>query len=346
MVQYHQMIEIGQIIVGVRKSKGIGQNALAKRAGMTPAQLCQFEKGRVSPTLRTLERIAAALDMTVVELLGGAGGMSTAEKPETREALPDDYVALRACEPDAAKALKAILPEEEKLSAIEGERGITSACGLALNYAQAKLDGAGEVLAEEVRVALGAGTLPFGDLASCLEYRGVRIYKAKLTGSTPSVSFWNRSRDSLSIVLNVSNTPERDVYRLAYEVGSACLFVSSGFVPLEDSLQEHRFLADFTAAFLMPAVSVRQYVAETGIGREGWSLRALCNLKFRFGVSAEAFALRLEELGFIAPALRIKLRDALRRRYKSRPGDMEPPPHLRPLDISSRKDILKERRKP
>lgn len=343
MVQYHQMIEIGQIIVGVRKSKGIGQNALAKRAGMTPAQLCQFEKGRVSPTLRTLERIAAAFDMTVVELLGGVGEKVAKENPKPSETLPDDYVALRGCEPDAAKALKAILPEEEKLAAIELERGISSACGLALNYAQAKLDGAGEVLAEEVRVALGAGTLPFGDLASCLEYRGVRIFKVRFAGSTPSVSFWNRSRDSLSIVLNVSNTPERDIYRLAYEVGSACLFVSSGFVPLEDSLREHRFLADFTAAFLMPAVSVRQYVAETGIGREGWSLRALCNLKFRFGVSAEAFALRLEELGFIAPALRIKLRDALRRRYKSRPGDMEPPPHLRPLDISSRKEILREK---
>ena len=337
------MIEIGSVIVGLRKARGMGQNVLAKRAGMTPAQLCQFEKGRVSPTLRTLERIAAAFDMSVVELLGGAVGNDAKEISEPRETLPGDYVALRACEPDAAKALKTILPEEEKLAAIESERGRSSACGLALNYAQAKLDGAGEVLAEEVRVALGAGTLPFGDLASCLEYRGVRIYKAKLTGSTPSVSFWNKLRGSLSIVLNNANTPERDVYRLAYEVGSACLFVSSGFVRLEESLREHRFLADFSAAFLMPAVSVRQYVAETGIARDGWSLRALCNLKFRFGVSAEAFALRLEELGFIAPALRVKLRDALRRRYRSRPGDMEPSPHLRPLDLSSRKDILREK---
>ena len=149
MVQYLQMIEIGQIIVGVRKSKGIGQNALAKRAGMTPAQLCQFEKGRVSPTLRTLERIAAAFDMTVVELLGGASEKVEKGGAERRETLPDDYVALRVCEPDAAKALKAILPEEKKLAAIEFERGISSACGLALNYAQAKLDGAGEVLAEK-----------------------------------------------------------------------------------------------------------------------------------------------------------------------------------------------------
>ena len=67
------MIEIGSIILDARKSRGMGQNTLAKRAGMTPAQLCQFEKGRVSPTLRTLERIAAALDMTVVEFLSGSG---------------------------------------------------------------------------------------------------------------------------------------------------------------------------------------------------------------------------------------------------------------------------------
>ena len=77
---------------------------MAKDAGMTPAQLCQIERERVSPTLKTLERIATALGMTVVELLGGKGAESDKEKTVPRMTLPDDYITLRVREPDAAKA--------------------------------------------------------------------------------------------------------------------------------------------------------------------------------------------------------------------------------------------------
>lgn len=309
---------------------------------MTPAQLCQIERERVSPTLKTLERIATALDMTVVELLGGKGAESDKEKTVPRVTLSDDYMTLRAWEPDATKALTAILPREKKIDAAEDVRGISSACNIALNYAQAKLDGAGTVLAEEVRAALGAGTVPFCDLPSCLEFKGVRIYKVRLPKTTQSVSFWNKSRNSLAIALNEWNTSERDLYRLAYEVGSACLFVSSGSSAFDETIWAHRFLTDFTKAFLMPAVMVRQYVAETGIERSSWTFSTLCKLKVRFGVSAESFALRLEELGLIAPTLRLKLRKTLRMYYKEHPRRMEPPPNLSPLTLGSRNSILLE----
>ena len=309
---------------------------------MTPAQLCQIERERVSPTLKTLERIATALGMTVVELLGGKGAESDKEKTVPRMTLPDDYITLRVREPDAAKALAAILSREKEIDAVEDMRGIPSACNIVLNYSRAKLDGAGAVLAEEVRVALGAGTVPFCDLPSCLEFRGVRIYKIRLPKVTKSVSFWNRSRESLIIVLNEANTAERDLYRLSYEIGSACLFVSSGNSAFDENIWEHRFLTDFAKAFLMPAVMVRQYVAETGIDRSDWTLSALCKLKVRFGVSAESFALRLEELGLIAPTIRLKLRDMLHKYYKKNSRCMEPSPNLSPLTLGTRNSILLE----
>ena len=62
----------------------------------------------------------------------------------------------------------------------------------------------------------------------------------------------------------------------------------------------------------------------------------LCRMKALFGVSAEAFALRLEELGLVAPALRVELREALRTCYKAHPDAMEPPPNLPELNIGGR----------
>ena len=76
----------------------------------------------------------------------------------------------------------------------------------------------------------------------------------------------------------------------------------------------------------MPPLTVRQVVAATGIGPEDWTFSKLVALKGYFGVSAESFALRLEELGLIAPVLRLKLREQLRAYYRANPNAMEPIP--------------------
>ena len=328
------MIDVGAIISSFRKTKHWTQNELAKRAGMPSTQLCLIEKGRVSPTVRTLERIAYALESDVVTLLGGNNGVES--RPANAlpvQTLPGDYVSLRANEPDAAKALKAILADEEERNEFESLHGISSACHLSLNHAQTRLEGSGAAVASEVRTALGIGTAPFGNLVELLELNGARLYKVKLPQRTSSVALWNKKRNSLSIVLNKVNTPERDMYSIASEIARACLFVSANFAPLQDTHTEHRFQRDFAAAFLMPDITVRQMVAHTGIAQNDWTLQAICRLKIKFGVSAEAFALRLETLGLIAPGLRLELRELLRERYITHPSDMEPAPNLPPLNI-------------
>ena len=67
-------------------------------------------------------------------------------------------------------------------------------------------------------------------------------------------------------------------------------------------------------------------------------MQSIVYVKERFGVSAEAFALRLESLGLIAPSLRQKLRDALRAGYAAHPRSMEP----HPPKNQTRLDILEE----
>lgn len=52
-----------------RRRHGLSQDALARRAGMPRPRLSSLENGRSDPTLRTLRRLATALDLSVGELV-------------------------------------------------------------------------------------------------------------------------------------------------------------------------------------------------------------------------------------------------------------------------------------
>ena len=320
------MIDIGEKIAAARKNKGLKQFELAKRAEIAPAQLCKVENGRVNPSFNMVERIAAALDSTIPQLLYGekrkcARKIDEEDAAESESVSKSVYIPIRAHEPDAAKAIKALTADAEGV-----EQTVAPDCTLVWNKAHVQFEGAGAALAEELRNDLGLGTAPVGDLASSLRYRGVVIVEAKLPKAVGSVALWDKSRKAPTILLNGSVTQERRLYRLVYELGSAALYASLG-VRLDESLEQHRFLTDFTASFLMPGLTVRTCVAAIGVSPSDWTLEKALPLKAYFGVSTESFILRLEELGLIAPKLRLALRDKLRAYYKKHPDAMEPQPN-------------------
>jgi transcriptional regulator with XRE-family HTH domain len=72
----------------LRREKGLSQVKLAVMADMDPATLNRLEQGKGNPNLRTLERVAEALGVEVVDLLGKASGRSSLE-PTLNDALAD-----------------------------------------------------------------------------------------------------------------------------------------------------------------------------------------------------------------------------------------------------------------
>ena len=60
---------VGAAVRSWRKAKGLLQKQLAAEAGMEVAQLWALESDRNSPSMRTLARIAFALDISLAELL-------------------------------------------------------------------------------------------------------------------------------------------------------------------------------------------------------------------------------------------------------------------------------------
>lgn len=332
------------IIRKLRAERNLFQTELAKRAGMSAAQLCKVERGQHELTTSTLRRIADALDVPVSVLLGE--GVSTSDQSVADAASGDKLhdemdeghykLVLSSVDGDVS-ALREIADFEKRLAAAEERLGVAGQSDIRFAYSYSADERAAELLARDVRSSLGMGSQPRVDVAVVLENAGVRIVKVRRPAVFKSVSFYNCARRTFSIALNASNTRERGMYRLAYELGAMVRFVSNGYATIADEGSGHRFLRSFAAAFLMPEEAVRSIAARLGVAPGGWTMPVLVWTKERFGVSVEAFALRLESLGLIAPALRIALRDELHKRYETHPRSKEP----HPPKNQSRLDILK-----
>lgn len=55
--------ELGEEVRRLREATGLTQSELARRIGSTQPAVARLEAGGVAPTIETLERIAAALDL-------------------------------------------------------------------------------------------------------------------------------------------------------------------------------------------------------------------------------------------------------------------------------------------
>jgi transcriptional regulator with XRE-family HTH domain len=59
---------IGEVLRGLRERQGLSLRSLATRAGFSASFLSQLEHGQVSPSITSLDRIAANLGVTLVDL--------------------------------------------------------------------------------------------------------------------------------------------------------------------------------------------------------------------------------------------------------------------------------------
>lgn len=86
------MTTLADRVVTVRAHRALSQRALAKAAGISRSYLCDIEKGRGdNPTTAIVERIAAALAVSPVELLSD---LSDDERSREIRAVAGDLYAL------------------------------------------------------------------------------------------------------------------------------------------------------------------------------------------------------------------------------------------------------------
>lgn len=69
MADKHSETSLGLAIAGIRKRRRMTQRELADRLHIHHSMVTRWEKGQTTPRDETLERIAAALEVTVEELV-------------------------------------------------------------------------------------------------------------------------------------------------------------------------------------------------------------------------------------------------------------------------------------
>ncbi len=62
------MTSLGARIKALRAERGLQQRQLAEKAGLTPSMVSQIEAGRLTPSLPTLGKLAAALGVPIASL--------------------------------------------------------------------------------------------------------------------------------------------------------------------------------------------------------------------------------------------------------------------------------------
>jgi quercetin dioxygenase-like cupin family protein len=89
---------IGLEVKRMRERAGLSLRAFADRAGFSPSFISQLENGQVSPSIASLEKIAAQLNMTVKDFFAASSGHDTpviraAERPTFRSSWSKAQVA-------------------------------------------------------------------------------------------------------------------------------------------------------------------------------------------------------------------------------------------------------------
>lgn len=85
------MITVAEAIRAWRKRRGLSQQALGEKAGTSSNMIGLYERGRSSPTVQQLERIAAAMNLELIQLLAGPDSKGSEVAEPGRE-----YAAPRA----------------------------------------------------------------------------------------------------------------------------------------------------------------------------------------------------------------------------------------------------------
>ena len=320
--------DIGAQVRMWRKARGLLQKELAAKANMNVTQLWALENGRFSPSIRNTERIANALDITLLELLSspdehinspdGADG----EKDRLHAPISEIMPVLKSS--DGIPGIDTHTQERfialiEKAREFESKYSALTPTNLPLSSQVSTSEAGAEQLAYELRAHLDIGSAIIHDIFPLFESHGVRVLDAKLPERPGSISFYDtRSKNfTVFIASQYKNKPWRRDSLLLSEIGRAFLFTRHGHMPYHETKRSRRFAHHFAATFLQPESAVRNAVYSLNVRPEGWTFELLLRMKERFGVSAEAFAIRLKELALITRRKSDEFINQIKRHYES-----------------------------
>lgn len=269
---------IGEAIATARRARGLTQEMLAERLGITQAALSRYENDLREPTHDILDQISTLLGV-VPELLRRADRMQGALAVGA-------HMRRRAtAKPTVWRRLEAQLNlhrlhAQKMFDELDLKTELTIPWLDPFEYPPTT---AARLLRMQWRMPSG----PVRDLAGWMEAAGCLIIDTDFgTTRVDGLSQWVRTHPV--VMLNSTAPTDRRRLTLAHELGHLCLH--SNGVP--DDVESDATL--FAAEFLMPAETIRPQLRNLSLGR-------LHDLKRLWGVSMQALIERAHELGAVTP---------------------------------------------
>lgn len=255
-----------------RRRRGYGKGDLARRAGISPRNLTEYERGHQEPTPETVSALAVALEFPKEFFFG----------PDLDEPTPDGA---------SFRALSRLSARQRDQAFGSGALALVLADWIDEHFDLPAADiphypgEDPEIAADAVRTAWGLGERRIGNMVHLLEAHGARVFSLSEESTTvDAFSFW-RGRVPY-VFLNTKKTPERSRMDAAHELGHLVLHAHGGPRGRDAENEAHAF----GSAFLMPRGSVLAQAPRGG------RVAHLTRSKHRWNVSVANLAVRMHKL--------------------------------------------------
>lgn len=303
-----------------RQRLGISQVDLARRVGIHIPAMCAIEAGKHVPTGRVLYHLARELKASVDSILGLApppGYVETMRHSSTTTRGATLLPALGTDDP-GPEAVELADELSRAVLSLEDLCGARKRAMVPLHLPFDADERGVERLVSQVRHLLGVSHAVVFDHVELMENAGFRIIFCDLPNGCQSLACHDYPNDNAFFFIDNNLNAERQLFRLFFELARV-YWLTRGLLSPDagaGDLDELHFARKFAALFLMPESAVRSTVSQLGISPDSWSFELLLRIKHRFGVSAESFAIRLEELSLIDPKLSDTHKQRIRGHYK------------------------------
>ncbi len=280
----------GTMLAEARMARGLTQSQLAEISGVTKQSISNYENGKQSPRLASIERLASSLNVPSTSFYA---------KHNSKENAPIYFRSLtKLTKKEREKAqikltwLARLLEYYEKFLEIPAVN-IPKELDISHLYKSIS-DGEIEEIASKCRKSFGIGDGPISNVTMLMENNGIIIVEMPLDiKEEDAFSRWMLEA-SRPVAVLVSSKPSacRARFSLAHELGH--LVMHRQIHPTKENLKEIERQANiFASAFLLPAHS---YVRDFSYP----SLDVLRLLKEKWKVSIQAQVIRCFQLGLIS----------------------------------------------
>jgi len=315
-----------------REQKGLSQEELGQKVGVTRQTIAAWEKNERTPSLEQLGRIAQALGVALDILLGTAAAteptlLFRADLPSVLSAELRLYLTRMAEDYAVVEQLTGSIP------VIPESRPVTGYDSFAI-----------ESFAREIRDWLGVEDAPLGDVLTLLEAKGLKIIPQSLPNQVSGFSAYTNDLGGV-IFINSNHPTERQyftgLHELAHLIFHRKEYENPG--PKAKGTDPRETLANHMAgAVLLPKSFVE---AELGAYRNRWiPFPLLRDMKYRYSVSMRTILYRAEQIGIISKKLMgVQMGKLNAFSREKEPYELPAPHALRRLERLTYRSLLEEK---